>query len=39
MDEAGRCVGMPASRILQKIHMPMMRGTLLTAVLLVFVDF
>ena len=38
MDEAGRSMGLPASRILRKIHMPMMKGSLLTAVLLVFVD-
>jgi len=38
MDEAGRCFGMSAGRLLRNVHIPMMRGSLLTAVLLVFVD-
>jgi len=38
MDEAGRSMGLSAGRILRKIHIPMMRGSVLTAVLLVFVD-
>ena len=38
MDEAGRSIGLNASALVRKVHMPMMRGSLLTAVLLVFVD-
>ena len=38
MDEAGRSMGFSAGRILCKVHMPMMRGSVLTALLLVFVD-
>jgi iron(III) transport system permease protein len=38
MDEAGRSIGLKPFTLLRKIHMPMMRGSLLTAVLLVFVD-
>lgn len=38
MDEAGRCFGMGAGRLLRDVHIPMIRGSLLTAVLLVFVD-
>ena len=38
MDEAGRCAGYHAITLLRKVHMPMMRGSLLTAGLLVFVD-
>jgi iron(III) transport system permease protein len=38
MDEAGRSLGLRPGRVLARIHIPMLRGTLLTAVLLVFVD-
>jgi len=38
MEEVGRCFGMSSAKILRKVHIPMMRGTLFTAVLLVFVD-
>lgn len=38
MDEAARSLGASSSTVLFKIHLPLMRGTLLTALLLVFVD-
>ncbi|MEX0951757.1 MAG: ABC transporter permease subunit, partial [Gammaproteobacteria bacterium] len=38
MDETARTLGSGRLHILQRIHMPMLRGSLLTAVLLVFVD-
>ena len=38
MDEAGRSFGYKPLEILQRVHMPMLRGSLLTAILLVFVD-
>lgn len=38
MDEAAQSLGSSPSRILSKIHIPMLKGSLLTAVLLVFVD-
>jgi len=38
MDEAGRSLGLSAGSILRKLHMPMMKGSLWTALLLVFVD-
>ncbi|NCA68717.1 MAG: iron ABC transporter permease [Sphingobacteriia bacterium] len=38
MDEAARVLGDPPSRVLRRIHLPMLKGSLLTAVLLVFVD-
>lgn len=38
MDEAGRSIGLKPATLIRKVHMPMMRGSLLTAVLLVFVD-
>ncbi|MFQ5659232.1 MAG: ABC transporter permease [Gammaproteobacteria bacterium] len=38
MDEVGRCLGLRSGTILRKVHIPMLHGTLLTAVLLVFVD-
>ncbi|MEE9551494.1 MAG: iron ABC transporter permease [Gammaproteobacteria bacterium] len=38
MDEAGRSIGMKPFTLIRKVHMPMMRGSLLTAILLVFVD-
>lgn len=38
MDDAARSLGLPPRHVLRRIHMPIMRGTLLTAILLVFVD-
>ncbi|MFT5394973.1 MAG: iron(III) transport system permease protein [Gammaproteobacteria bacterium] len=38
MDEVAKTTGMRAGTIVKRIHMPMMRGSLLTALLLVFVD-
>jgi iron(III) transport system permease protein len=38
MDEAGRIMGLQAGAILKKIHVPMLKGSILTATLLVFVD-
>ncbi|TQV86647.1 ABC transporter permease [Aliikangiella coralliicola] len=38
MDEAGRTMGLKDAGIVRKIHMPMIKGSLLTAALLVFVD-
>jgi len=38
MDEAGRSMGVGAGTILKKVHAPMLKGSLLTALLLVFVD-
>jgi iron(III) transport system permease protein len=38
MDEAGRSLGLRPAQILRRIHIPMLRGSLLTALLLVFVD-
>lgn len=38
MDNAGRSLGLGPVGVLSTIHMPLMRGTLLTALLLVFVD-
>ncbi len=38
MDDAGRSMGLGAWQILARIHIPMLRGSLLTAALLVFVD-
>lgn len=38
MDEAARLAGMNAARIIGRIHMPLMKGSLFTALLLVFVD-
>ena len=38
IDEVGRSVGMRPLTLIRKIHIPMLRGSLLTAVLLVFVD-
>lgn len=38
MDDAARSLGLSPNRVLMRIHMPIMRGSLLTAVLLVFVD-
>ena len=38
MDDAGRSLGLTPMRVLRTIHVPLMRGTVLTALLLVFVD-
>ena len=38
MDEAGRCAGLSETGLLRRVHAPMLRGSLLTAALLVFVD-
>lgn len=38
MDDAGRSLGLSPFGVLRKIHMPIMRSTVLTALLLVFVD-
>ncbi|MBK1705302.1 ABC transporter permease [Halochromatium glycolicum] len=38
MDEAGRAMGLRPRQVLARIHMPMLQGSLLTALLLVFVD-
>lgn len=38
LDEAARSLGYRSSRILQKIHLPLMRSGLFTAAILVFVD-
>ncbi|MBU0602493.1 MAG: iron ABC transporter permease [Gammaproteobacteria bacterium] len=38
MDEAARSLGLNASQTLRRVHWPMLRGSLLTAALLVFVD-
>ncbi|MGF1642652.1 MAG: ABC transporter permease [Thiotrichales bacterium] len=38
MDDAGRSLGLSPIGVLRQIHLPLMRGTVLTALLLVFVD-
>ncbi len=38
MDDAARCLGYRALEVVGKVHVPIIRTTLLTAVLLVFVD-
>ncbi len=38
MDDAGRSLGLSPFGVLRRIHLPLMRGTVLTALLLVFVD-
>ncbi len=38
MDEAARSLGLDAGATLRRVHWPMLRGSLLTAALLVFVD-
>jgi iron(III) transport system permease protein len=38
LDEASRCLGAGRAETLQRIHLPLMTGSILTAVLLVFVD-
>ncbi len=38
MDESARTLGLTPGRVLARVHLPMLRGSLLTAILLVFVD-
>ncbi len=38
MDDAARSLGLRPSSVLREVHLPMLRGTLLSAALLVFVD-
>ncbi|HPE61389.1 MAG TPA: iron ABC transporter permease [Thiolinea sp.] len=38
VDNAGRSLGLNALGVLYRLHLPLMKGTLLTALLLVFVD-
>lgn len=38
MDDAGRSLGYRPFTLLRKVHIPLLKGTLLTAILLVFVD-
>jgi iron(III) transport system permease protein len=38
IDESARSLGSSPGRVLRRIHLPMLRGSLLTALLLVFVD-
>jgi iron(III) transport system permease protein len=38
IDESARSLGCPPGKVLRRIHIPMLRGSLLTALLLVFVD-
>ena len=38
MDDAGRSLGLSPFGVLKNIHLPIMKGTVLTALLLVFVD-
>jgi len=38
MDEAARSLGLGPGRVLKRVHLPLLRGSLLTALLLVFVD-
>jgi iron(III) transport system permease protein len=38
MDESARSLGLRPGGVLRRVHLPMLRGSLLTAVLLVFVD-
>jgi iron(III) transport system permease protein len=38
MDDAARSLGLTPSAVLRRVHIPIMRGTVLTAALLVFVD-
>jgi iron(III) transport system permease protein len=38
MDEAARSMGLAPGGVLRRVHVPMLRGSLLTALLLVFVD-
>ena len=38
MDDAARALGMTPGAVLRRVHLPMLRGSLITAMLLVFVD-
>ena len=38
MDEAGRSLGLTSRQVLGRVHVPLMRASMLTALLLVFVD-
>jgi len=38
MDDAARVLGHSPGQVLKRVHMPMLRGSLITAMLLVFVD-
>jgi iron(III) transport system permease protein len=38
MDEAGRSLGLAPGQVLYRVHLPMLTGSLLAALLLVFVD-
>lgn len=38
IDNAGRSLGLNAAGVIRQLHLPLMKGTLLTALLLVFVD-
>ncbi len=38
MDDAAKALGHPTLQVIKNIHLPIMRGTILTALLLVFVD-
>ena len=38
MDEAARSMGHSGSQVLRRIHLPIMKGSLLTAIVIVFVD-
>jgi len=38
VDESARSLGAPPGAVLRRIHLPMLKGSLLTAILLVFVD-
>ncbi len=38
LDESARSLGLSAGQVLQRVHLPILRGSLLTALLLVFVD-
>ena len=38
MDDAARCLGAKPGRVLGEIHVPLMRGAVASAVLLVFID-
>lgn len=38
LDAAGRSLGLSPAQVLKKIHIPLMRGSVLTALLIVFVD-
>ncbi len=38
MDDAGRSMGLNSLQVLRRIHLPMLKGSLLTASLLLFVD-